>query len=97
MAARNGYFLVKFDIPEDQEKVISGGPRMLNSHYLAMKRWSQVFNLAEECFGHTMVWICFSCLNQMYYKEGEILTIVAVVEKPMKVDLTTKNLNELDT
>ena len=32
-----GYFLVKFDLEEDREKVIVGGPWMILDHYLAVK------------------------------------------------------------
>ena len=53
----NGYFLVKFDLQEDRERVISDGPWMLQDHYLAVKRWSPSFNLCDACFGHTLVWI----------------------------------------
>ena len=37
MSAGNGYYMVKFDLPEDCAKVIKGGPWMINGHYLAVK------------------------------------------------------------
>ena len=30
----NGFFMVKFDLSEDREKVLCGGPWMLFDHYL---------------------------------------------------------------
>ena len=38
MSVGNGYFLVKFDLAEDREKVMTMGPWMLHDHYLAIKR-----------------------------------------------------------
>lgn len=88
----NGYFLVKFDLQEDRERVISDGPWMLQDHYLAVKRWSPSFNPCDACFGHTLVWIRFTGLNVWYYDERALRTIAAAVGRPVKVDTTTKRV-----
>ena len=86
-----GYFLVKFDLIEDREKVIFGGPWMLQDHYLVVKEWSPSFNSCEPCFGRTMVWIRFSGLNVMFFEEKSMKTIAAAVGKPICVDFVTKS------
>ena len=88
-----GYFMLKFDLQEDREKVIVGGPWMLHDHYLAVKEWSPSFNPCEESFGRMMVWIKFSGLNMMYFEESVIRTVAAAVGKPVKVDLVTKSMD----
>lgn len=65
---------------------------MIQDHYLAVKRWSLSFNPREPCFDHTMVWIRFSSLNMMYYEKNSMKAIVAVVGKPIKVNLTTQRV-----
>ena len=93
MNVGNGNFIVKFDIAEDKERVIEGGPWMIQDHYLAVKHWSLEFNPFEQCFGKTMVWIRLSGLNLMYYHESAIQTIVVGIGHPVKVNMTTKSLD----
>ena len=92
MDVGNGYFMIKFDRPEDREKVIAKGPGMLNDHYLAVKKWSVDFNPLDDCFGRTMVWVCFPSLNLMYYDEEIIKKVAAGVGVPVKVDMTTQKV-----
>lgn len=54
MDVGNGYFMAKFDISIDWEKVISEGPWIVNDHYLVVKTWTPQFNPSDECFGQTM-------------------------------------------
>ncbi|QHN98184.1 RNA-directed DNA polymerase [Arachis hypogaea] len=86
----NGYFLVKFDAFEDQERVLLGGPWMISGFYLAVKPWSPEFYSEEEVFGSTMVWVRFYGLGIRYYHEKAMLRIAAAVGKPVKVDVATK-------
>ena len=51
------YFIVKFDVVEDRDKVIGEGPWTLNGYYLVVKQWMPSFTPREESFGCTMVWI----------------------------------------
>ena len=62
-----GSFLVIFNLTEDWERVIFGGPWMLQEQYLVVKEWSPSFNSCEPCFGRIMVWICFSSLNLIFF------------------------------
>ena len=65
----NEYFMIKFECQLDKDKVISEGPWMVNNHYLVVKKWTLDFNPLDNCFGRTMVWVRFLCLNLMYYDE----------------------------
>ena len=73
------------------------GHWMIQDHYLAVKRWSLSFNPREPCFDHTMVWIRFSSLNMMYYEKNSIKATVAVVGKPIKVNLQPRGWKGVDT
>ncbi|KAL4337611.1 hypothetical protein AHAS_Ahas12G0127500 [Arachis hypogaea] len=48
------YFLVKFDLMEDKDKILLGGLWRLGGHYLAVKPWSPD-SPCEEFFGLTLV------------------------------------------
>ena len=65
---------------------------MINDHYLAMKKWTPDFNLQDVCFGRTMVWVRFPCLNLMYYDEQIIKRVAWGIGKPVKVDMTTQSV-----
>jgi hypothetical protein len=47
----NGFFIVKFDLPIDKEKVITQGPWMIFDHYLAVSHWSPEFLSPEAKVG----------------------------------------------
>ncbi|XP_015957289.1 uncharacterized protein LOC107481521 [Arachis duranensis] len=84
------YFLVKFDVVEEREKVLLGGPWMIEENYVAMKPWDQEFRSSENCFGATLVWIRIFRLPIWCYQEDAMLRVAAVVGIPVKVDLATK-------
>ncbi|XP_016206827.1 uncharacterized protein LOC107647240 [Arachis ipaensis] len=85
-----GYFLVKFDVAEDCEKVMLGGPWLIEGHYVAVKPWDVDFQSSEQSFDSTLVWIQVSNLPIWCYQEQAMLHIAAIIEVPVKVDLATK-------
>ena len=85
-----GYFLVKFDIAADREKVILGGPWLIDGHYVAVKPWDVDFRPCEKSFGSTLVWIRVSGLPIWCYQEQAMLRIASAIGIPVKVDLATK-------
>ena len=40
----DGFYLVKFDMPEDYSKVYSRGPWIILNHYLTVRKWKHNFN-----------------------------------------------------
>jgi len=86
----NDYFLVKCDLLKDREKVLLGGPWMIDGFYLVVKPWSFEFHPAEESFGSTLVWVCFNGMMILYYQEKAMQRIATEVGKPIKVDVVTK-------
>nr|XP_025670055.1 uncharacterized protein LOC112769805 [Arachis hypogaea] len=86
-----GYFLIKFDLREDRERVLLGGPWMIAGNYVAVKPWCSSFRPCDDTFGSTLVWIKVTGLNIWYYSEKAILNIARTLGKPIKVDLATKS------
>ncbi|XP_025693023.1 uncharacterized protein [Arachis hypogaea] len=84
------YFLVKFDVAEEREKVLLGGPWMIEGNYVVVKPWDQEFRSSENCFGATLVWIRIFKLPIWCYQEDAMLRIAAAVGIPVKIDLATK-------
>ncbi|XP_020236520.1 uncharacterized protein LOC109816067 [Cajanus cajan] len=88
----NGYFMVKFDLEADRERVMHGGPWMLFDHYLIVRPWSPEFVTSATKVDSTLVWIRFPSLGVMFYDESVLLTIALAIGKPVKVDLNTLNM-----
>lgn len=71
----HGFYMVKFDVAADREKVIGGGPWMLFDHYLAVRPWVPDFISSEVTIDKTLVWIRFPSLGMEYYDESVLLAL----------------------
>ena len=83
----NGFFMVKFDQPNDREKVMEGGPWMIFDHYLVVQPWSPKFVSPTAKVSRALVWIRFPGLNLVFYEEEVIMTLAETVDKPLWVDM----------
>jgi hypothetical protein len=85
----HGFFMVKFDLEIDREKVISGGPWMVLDHYVAIRPWTTDFISSQVKINKTLVWIRFPSLGMEYYDESLLLALATAVGTPVKVDMHT--------
>ncbi|XP_057431386.1 uncharacterized protein LOC130724214 [Lotus japonicus] len=85
----NGFYMVKFDLAADKTKVMEGGPWMIFDHYLAMSTWSKEFISPEAKVTHTLAWIRFPGLSQVFYDESFLLSVASVIGKAIRVDTNT--------
>ncbi|XP_072082101.1 uncharacterized protein [Arachis hypogaea] len=85
-----GYFMVKFKVGEDREKVMLGGPWLIEGHYIAIKLWDIDFRPCEQSFGSTLVWVRISRLPIWCYQEQAMMHIASAIGVSIKVDLATK-------
>jgi len=85
----NGFYMVKFDLAADKEKVITGGPWLIFDHCLAVSHWSPEFASLEAKVDRTVVWVRFSGLNLVYYDESFLLAMASAIGRPIKVDTNT--------
>ncbi|XP_072062284.1 uncharacterized protein [Arachis hypogaea] len=85
-----GYFMVKFDAGEDRDKVMLGGPWLIEGHYVAVKPWDMNFRPCEQSFGSTLVWVRILRLPIWCYQEQAMMRIASAIGVPIKVDLGTK-------
>ncbi|XP_057443213.1 uncharacterized protein LOC130735131 [Lotus japonicus] len=85
----NGFYMVKFDIKEDKEKVVNGGPWMVFNHYLAVSTWSPKFISSAARVTNTLAWVRIPGLNVVFYDESYLLSKARAIGKPIKVDRNT--------
>ena len=74
-----GFYMVKFDLPQDTKKVVSGGPQMVFDHYPTVRPWIHDFSVLEVKIERTLVWIRFPLLGMEYYDESLFLALASVV------------------
>ncbi|XP_016178984.1 uncharacterized protein LOC107621483 [Arachis ipaensis] len=79
------YFMVKFNLLEDRDKVLLGGLWMIVGHYLVVKSQTQDFRPCKPSFGSTMVWICIAGLPIWCYQGKAMLRIATAIGVPIKV------------
>ncbi|KAJ6965369.1 hypothetical protein NC652_003298 [Populus alba x Populus x berolinensis] len=88
----NGYFMVKFDIAEDRERVINGAPWMIFDYYLTMQKWTADFVASSVVINRTMVWVRIPSLNLVFYDENFLPAMASALGTPFKVDMNTLNV-----
>ncbi|XP_057432162.1 uncharacterized protein LOC130724913 [Lotus japonicus] len=87
----NGFYMVKFDRPEDRKKVMDGGPWMIFDHYLAVAPWSKEFISPAAKITKTLAWVRVSGLNVTFYDESFLLSLARLFGNPVRVDMNTLN------
>ena len=89
MDVDNGFFMVRFDLAVDREKVIGGGPWMIFDHYLAVSTWSRQFISPSAKVTKTLAWIRIPGLNPAFYDESFLMSVAQVIGHPVRVDINT--------
>jgi hypothetical protein len=85
----HGFFMIKFDLEADREKVIYEGPWMIFDHCVAIRPWTTDFISSQVKINKTLVWIRFPSLGMKYYDESLLLALATAVGSPVKVDVRT--------
>ena len=79
-----GYYLFKFAIKEDYHTEISGGPWIIISHYLTVKKWVPNFKHSQATEVTTAVWLWLPELPIEYYEGQSLYHITKRMGKPIK-------------
>ncbi|MBA0696591.1 hypothetical protein Goari_003133, partial [Gossypium aridum] len=89
MDIENGYFLAKFQSPEDYEKILSLGPWLIFGQYLIVQPWTIDFNPELPYPNTVLTWIRFPGLPSHLYKKEILWDIGGMVGKVTKLDFNT--------
>ncbi|GKU99674.1 hypothetical protein SLEP1_g12484 [Rubroshorea leprosula] len=83
------FFLVCFQVQEDLDKVINGGPWFVGAYYLTIKPWEPNFQPEDATFSHTVVWAQLLALPSEYYDTCSLHRIGNTVGTLLRVDAHT--------
>ncbi|MBA0664768.1 hypothetical protein Goklo_004720 [Gossypium klotzschianum] len=89
MDIENGYFLAKFQSPEDYEKILSLGPWLIFGQYLIVQPWTIDSNPELPYPNTVLTWIRFPGLPSHLYKKEILWDIGGMVGKVTKLDFNT--------
>lgn len=84
-----GFYLIRFESKADYNKVYTGGPWIIQDHYLMVRKWQLQFKADMAMAIKTVVWMRFKYLPYEFCDEESFLTIAAKLGKPLKVDTNT--------
>ncbi|KAL4333427.1 hypothetical protein GQ457_07G010550 [Hibiscus cannabinus] len=85
----NNYFLVRFEIADDFQNVLLGGPWVIFGSYLTVQPWSRYFSTKEEYPSQIMVWVRLPKLPYRYYTKNLFRHIAASIGKVVRIDYNT--------
>lgn len=91
MDIENGYYLAKFQNPEDCEKVLCQGLWIVYRQYLMMQPWSLKFNPAQSKPNVVMAWVRLPRLSGHMYKRRILWEIGGLIVQVVKLDFHTYN------
>ncbi|XP_023638089.1 uncharacterized protein LOC17885862 [Capsella rubella] len=87
------FFMVRFDMEEEYMEALTGGPWKVFGSYLMVQDWSPDFDPMRDEITTTPVWVRLSNIPMLFYHRQILMGIAEGLGKPLKVDLTTQNLD----
>jgi hypothetical protein len=85
----NDYFVVKFNLEEDANHVLCGGPWILAGQTLVVQRWRPDFDPLNETISRMALWVRINGLPVKYFNESIIAKIGSLIGTVVKVDQLT--------
>ena len=83
------YFLIKFDLAEDVDRVLKGGPWFIGQQFLAIRQWEPEFRASEATFSSVAVWIRLPELPIEYYDPAILRRIGQAIGPVLRIDAHT--------
>lgn len=92
----NGFYLIKFLLLEDLNKVVDEGPWMFEGKPMIIKKWEVNLKLDRDLLISLPIWVRMPHLNLSLWDEENICRITSVLGRPIRLDDQTKNLSRLN-
>lgn len=84
-----GFFLIRFSLKEDYERVLKDGPWFVGGHYLSIRNWEPNFKPSMASITSIVVWIRLSELPIEYYKPLVLWELGQAIGPVLRVDTHT--------
>ncbi|KAI8543050.1 hypothetical protein RHMOL_Rhmol08G0188600 [Rhododendron molle] len=84
-----GYYIIRFETKSDYHRVNTGGPWIIQDHYLTVKKWHSNFIADMATAIKTAVWVRVPLLPTEFFEEDNIKEIDEKLGKYLKLDTKT--------
>lgn len=81
-----GYFIARFRNKEEYDRVLDGGPWIIQGHYVTISKWRPEFRASSNKILSTLVWIQVPGLPVEYYTEDFLMKLGNTLGKAVKID-----------
>ncbi|KAL6137614.1 hypothetical protein ACLB2K_062904 [Fragaria x ananassa] len=85
----NDYFVVKFNLEEDMNEVLCGGPWIIAGQTLIVRKWSPEFNPETDVIDKMALWVRVCGLPVKFFKSFAIEKIGKILGDVVRVDPIT--------
>ena len=85
------YFLIKFELREDVDNILKGGPWFIGKHFLAIRQWEPEFKASSAMFSSVAMWIRLPELPIQFYEQNALLKIGIAIGPVLRIDAHTAN------
>ncbi|KAL6141867.1 hypothetical protein ACLB2K_060153 [Fragaria x ananassa] len=82
----NDYFIVKFNLEDDMNDVLCGGPWIIAGQILTVRKWSPDFDPTTDVIGKMALWVRICGLPVKFFKEYAEDKIGKILREVIKVD-----------
>lgn len=83
------FFLIRFSLKEDYERVLKDGPWFVGVHYLSIRNWEPNFKPSMASITSIVVWVRLSELPIEYYKPSVLWELGQAIGPVLRVDTHT--------
>ena len=85
------YFLIKFELSEDVDNILKGGPWFIGQHFLAIRQWELEFKASSTTFFSITMWIRLPELSIEFYEQNAFLKIGRAIRPILHIDAHIAN------
>ena len=80
------FFLTRFAVKEDHDRVLKGGPWFVRGHYLSIKCWEPNFKVSSITLSSVAVWVQLPELPIDYYEPLVLREIGEAIGSVLRID-----------
>ena len=85
------YYLVKFELAEDVDSILKGGPWFIGQQFLSIRQWEPEFKASTATLSSVAVWIRFPKLPMEFYEPSDLKKIGRAIGPVLIIDSHTAN------
>ena len=83
------YYLVKFELAEDVDSILKGGPWFIGHQFLAIRQWEPEFKASTATLSSVAVWIRLPELPMEFYEPSALKKIGRAIGPVLRIDSHT--------